>query len=121
MKNDALQDLFAVDPEIIYLNHAAVAPWPVPVQEAVCRFARENAHAGSRHYPRWLATEQRLRERAARLLDMSVAEVRNRATITGAIEIGRHPGVVQVTFLAPLSKLEAAGLLPFVREQYGIG
>ncbi len=68
MKNDALQDLFAVDPEIIYLNHAAVAPWPVPVQEAVCRFARENAHAGSRHYPRWLATEQRLRERAARLL-----------------------------------------------------
>ncbi|SHK13106.1 acetamidase/formamidase family protein [Rhodothermus profundi] len=66
------------------------------------------------------ATEVGL-QRAARLLDMSVAEVRNRATITGAIEIGRHPGVIQVTFLAPLSKLEAAGLLPFVREQYGIG
>ncbi len=60
-------------------------------------------------------------ERAARLLDMSVPEVKNRATITGAIEIGRHPGVVQVTFRAPLAKLEALGLLPFIRDQYGIG
>ena len=66
------------------------------------------------------ATENGL-QRAADLLGMSVPEVKNRATITGAIEIGRLPGVVQVTFLAPLDKLESAGLLPFVREQYGIG
>lgn len=59
-------------------------------------------------------------ERAARLLEMSVPEVKNRATITGAIEIGRHPGVVQVTFRAPLDRLEKAGLLPFVQEQYGL-
>lgn len=58
-------------------------------------------------------------QRAAKLLDMSVAEVRNRATITGAIEIGRLPGVVQVTFLAPLEKLKGAGLLALAREQYG--
>jgi len=45
---------------------------------------------------------------------------RNRATITGAIEIGRHPGVVQVTFRAPLEKLDRAGLLPLVSEYYGI-
>ena len=66
------------------------------------------------------ATESGL-QRAAELLEMTVPEVRNRATITGGIEIGRHPGVVQVTFLAPLEKLDAAGLLPFAREQYGIG
>jgi formamidase len=59
--------------------------------------------------------------RAARLLDMEVPEVMNRATITGAIEIGRHPGVVQVTFRAPLDRLEARGLTPYVRDQYGIG
>jgi formamidase len=58
-------------------------------------------------------------ERAAWLLGMEVAEVRNRATVTGAIEIGRHPGVVQVTFRAPLDRLEARGLLPFVADQYG--
>jgi formamidase len=57
--------------------------------------------------------------RAADLLDMSVPEVRNRATITGAIEIGRHPGVVQVTFRAPLERLERKGLLSFVQDQYG--
>jgi formamidase len=66
------------------------------------------------------ATEAGLR-RAAQLLSMTVPEVMNRATITGGIEIGRHPGVVQITFLAPLAALESAGLLPFVQEQYGIG
>jgi formamidase len=58
--------------------------------------------------------------RAAELLSMTVPEVMNRATITGGIEIGRHPGVVQITFLAPLTAIEKAGLLPFVQEQYGI-
>lgn len=58
-------------------------------------------------------------ERAARLLDMTVPEVKNRATITGAIEIGRHPGVVQVTFRAPVERLEARGLLNFARDLYG--
>jgi formamidase len=59
--------------------------------------------------------------RAARLLEMTVAEVKNRATITGGIEIGRHPGVVQVTFRAPVDRLERLGLKPFFQEQYGLG
>lgn len=59
-------------------------------------------------------------ERAAKLLDMTVAEVRNRATVNGAIEIGRDPGVIQVTFLAPLKKLDAAGLGDIARKQYSL-
>lgn len=59
-------------------------------------------------------------ERAARLLDLTVPEIRNRATINGAIEIGRAPGVIQVTFLAPLARLDAVGLGDFAREQYGL-
>ncbi|QBS37583.1 acetamidase/formamidase family protein [Thermaerobacter sp. FW80] len=59
-------------------------------------------------------------ERAARLLDMTVPEVKNRATITGAIEIARHPGVVQVTFLAPVDRLARIGLGPYIEAQYGI-
>lgn len=58
-------------------------------------------------------------ERAATLLGMTVPEVRNRATITGAIEIGRAPGVIQVTFLAPVAALDAAGIGTYAREQYG--
>ena len=57
--------------------------------------------------------------RAAELLDMTVPEVANRATISGAIEIGRHPGVIQVTFRAPVDRLEARGLLAYAIEQYG--
>jgi acetamidase/formamidase len=57
--------------------------------------------------------------RAADLLGLAVAEVKNRATIAGAIEIGRHPGVVQVTFRAPAERLEACGLLRYAIEQYG--
>jgi acetamidase/formamidase len=57
--------------------------------------------------------------RAGALLGMTVPEVMNRATITGAIEIGRAPGVVQVTFRAPAEKLDACGLGALAREQYG--
>ena len=64
------------------------------------------------------ATENGL-TRAAKLLDMTVPEVMNRANITGAIEIGRHPGVVQVTFKAPTDKLKEIGLISLVRDQYG--
>jgi hypothetical protein len=59
-------------------------------------------------------------ERAAALLGMTVPEVKNRATITGAIEIGRHPGVVRVTFRAPMDALERCGLDAYAREQYGL-
>lgn len=58
-------------------------------------------------------------QRAADLLDVTVPEIMNRATISGGIEIGRHPGVVQVTFRAPLDALERRGLVPFVNDQYG--
>jgi len=57
--------------------------------------------------------------RAAELLGLSIPEVKNRATISGAIEIGRHPGVVQVTFRAPTDRLGACGLVGYATEQYG--
>ena len=65
-----------------------------------------------------VATENGL-ERAAALMGMTVPEVRNRTTITGAVEIGRHPGVVQVTFRAPIDRLMDRGLLGYAEEQYG--
>lgn len=52
----------------IYLNHAAVAPWPRRTRDAVTRFADENQTYGAVHYDDWLATEQRTRQQAARLI-----------------------------------------------------
>mmetsp|Transcript_96653 Transcript_96653/g.171910 ORF Transcript_96653/g.171910 Transcript_96653/m.171910 type:complete len:457 (+) Transcript_96653:51-1421(+) len=64
-----------------------------------------------------IATDNAL-ERAAALLDATVPEIKNRATITGAIEIGRHPGVVHATFRAPVETLAKKGLLKYALEQY---
>lgn len=58
--------------------------------------------------------------RLADLLGMSNEEVQNRVTISGAVEIGRLPGVVAVTMLAPLSKLEEVGLAQLVKDQYDL-
>lgn len=58
-------------------------------------------------------------ERAARLLQVSQDEVKNRATVSGAVEIGRLPGFVQLNVLAPAEKLERLGIADLVREQYG--
>jgi formamidase len=57
-------------------------------------------------------------ERAAELLGITVPEVMNRSTVTGSIEIGRHPGVVTVTFLVPKHHLEKLQLLALAAEQY---
>jgi len=56
--------------------------------------------------------------RAAKVTGLPVAEILNRATITGSIEISRLPGVVRVTFLCPMSILERLGIAHLVREQY---
>ncbi|KYO64473.1 acetamidase/formamidase family protein [Thermovenabulum gondwanense] len=57
-------------------------------------------------------------ERMANLTGLSISEVKNRATITGDIQIGRLPGVVQVTMLTPSSILEKLNLLEIYKEQY---
>jgi formamidase len=58
--------------------------------------------------------------RLAALLSMSTQEVLNRVTLSGAVEIGRLPGVVTVTMLVPMAKLAKVGLAELVKEQYGL-
>ncbi|AZH24510.1 acetamidase/formamidase family protein [Haloplanus aerogenes] len=59
-------------------------------------------------------------DRAGSLLDMSEGEVRARCTFSGGVEIARLPGVVQLSMLAPMAKLEDVGLADAVRAQYGL-
>ena len=59
-------------------------------------------------------------QRASQVLQMTLAEVRNRCTITGGVEIGRLPGVVQLNMLVPLEQLDALGIGSYVRQQYGL-
>ena len=67
---------FQLDENVIYLNHAAVAPWPVVTAEAVKAFADENARQGSKRYDAWLHTEKELRRQLAQLINAaSSAEI----------------------------------------------
>jgi selenocysteine lyase/cysteine desulfurase len=59
---------FPLDPCLIYLNHAAVSPWPKRTAEAVQKFAQENIRLGAAHYPRWMVEETRLREQIRTLI-----------------------------------------------------
>ena len=54
---------------IIYLNHAAVSPWPLRTARAVQQFAEENLRQGARAYPQWLHTERALRAQLQRLVN----------------------------------------------------
>lgn len=65
---------FPLDDSIIYLNHAAVSPWPRRTAEAVKRFADENVAVGSRNYPTWLATEYTLRQQLQQLINATSSE-----------------------------------------------
>ncbi|MBT8127926.1 MAG: aminotransferase class V-fold PLP-dependent enzyme [Gammaproteobacteria bacterium] len=60
---------FQLDPEVIYLNHAAVAPWPLRTAQAVKAFADENARQGSKDYELWLRREKQLRSQLAQLIN----------------------------------------------------
>jgi selenocysteine lyase/cysteine desulfurase len=59
---------------LIYLNHAAVSPWPARTAEAVQRFADENVRLGASRYPEWRRAEQALREQLARYINAPSAD-----------------------------------------------
>jgi len=95
---------FQQDPDLLYLNHAAVSPWPRRATEAVRAFAFENHARGSTGYARWLQTEARLRQRLARLInapspaDIALLKNTSEALSVVACGIDWAPGDEVVTF-----------------------
>lgn len=65
---------FALTDQLIYLNHAAVGPWPVRTTQAVCQFAEQNSQYGSHFYPDWLKKQTELRQQFQRLLNAPSAD-----------------------------------------------
>ncbi len=55
--------------ERTYANHAAIAPWPKCVADAITAFTMENLRDGAQHYARWLRETDALRERIARIIN----------------------------------------------------
>lgn len=65
---------FPLSDELIYLNHAAVGPWPQRTSQAVSLFAAQNTLYGSVHYADWLQQETELREQLQILLNAPAAD-----------------------------------------------
>ncbi len=65
---------FSLDSNLIYLNHAAVAPWPKRTVEAVMDFAQENGLHGASHYLRWMEIEEQIRDNLAWLINAPSSE-----------------------------------------------
>ena len=81
---------FELEPELIHLNHAAVAPWPSRTREAVEAFARENATRGSLHYSRWLETESQLRADLGRLIQAPAEDIALLKNTSEALSVVAH-------------------------------
>src|ERR1700676_2413532 len=69
------REYFPVTKNLIYLNHAAVAPLVRPAAEAMEWLAKDSLEYGSLHYPKWLETYQGLRHSAARLMNCDTEEI----------------------------------------------
>lgn len=70
-----LRAQFPVTESLIYLNHAAVAPLVRPAAEAMKRFSEDGMLYGSLHYEQWLDTYEAVRSAAARLVNVTPAEI----------------------------------------------
>ena len=85
---------FQLDDNIIHLNHAAVAPWPVVTRDAVIAFARENTSIGSQNYDQWMKTEQQLKQKLVQLINAEstdeIAILKNTSEGLSLIAQGLH-------------------------------
>ena len=66
---------FPVTKELIYLNHAAVAPLCRRSAEAMKHLADDACFYGSLHYDKWMLAYEGLRNSAARLINASPGEI----------------------------------------------
>ena len=85
---------FPLDDGLIYLNHAAVSPWPKRTSVAVKNFAEQNSQFGSKYYLQWLQKESELRCQLQKLLNapsqQDIALVKNTSEAISFVAYGLH-------------------------------
>jgi cysteine desulfurase/selenocysteine lyase len=97
------RDEFPVTQNLVYLNHAAVAPLPRRSAMAMQGVAEDALQYGSLHYDRWLDAYEGLRVAAARLIGANRSEIalmKNTSEGISTIALGLdwHPGDRIVAF-----------------------
>lgn len=94
---------FPVTGNLIYLNHAAVAPLPKPAADAMRWYAEDAMNWGSYHYPEWMGACEGVRSELARMIGCSereVALVKNTSEGIATVQMGLawKPGDIIVAF-----------------------
>lgn len=83
---------FPLIDDLIYLNHAAVAPWPKRTNAAVIQFAEQNCQFGSHYYLDWLKKENEIRRQLQALLNApscnDIALVKNTSEALSFVAFG---------------------------------
>ncbi|OAH97521.1 class V aminotransferase [Methylomonas methanica] len=83
---------FPLIDDLIYLNHAAVAPWPKRTSAAVIQFAEQNCQFGSHYYLDWLKKENEIRRQLQALLNApsanDIALVKNTSEALSFVAFG---------------------------------
>ena len=115
-------DQFPVRDNLLYLNHAAVAPLPRVTADALKHLADDSLMWGSLHYAEWLAVYDGLRAAAAKLVNGDASEIAlmkntSEGIATIAMGLDWKPGDRMVGFkeefpanLYPWKRLEAKGV-----------
>ena len=60
---------FPLEEQLVYLNHAAVAPWPQRTARAVHQFTEQNLTRGASDYLEWIKVESQLRHQLQQLIN----------------------------------------------------
>jgi cysteine desulfurase/selenocysteine lyase len=115
-------DQFPVLENLIYLNHAGVAPLAKPAADAMQRLTEDACRWGSFHYSQWLEAYQGLRLAAARLIgalpeEIAIVKNTSEGIATLAMGLDWRPGDQVVVFreefpanYLPWKRLEARGV-----------
>jgi cysteine desulfurase / selenocysteine lyase len=115
-------DQFPVRQNLVYLNHAAVAPLVKPAAEAMQNLAGDCTRFGSMHYDQWISAYEGLRVAAARLIDADRSEIAlvkntSEGIATVALGLDWKPGDRMVGFreefpanFYPWKRLESKGV-----------
>jgi selenocysteine lyase/cysteine desulfurase len=91
--NKTLRALFPMTERVVYLNHAAIAPPPVPTIEAVMAQIKDVAENGTLHYRNWVMVKERARKLAAEMIGAQshqLAFMRNTSDGLSTIANGLH-------------------------------
>jgi selenocysteine lyase/cysteine desulfurase len=113
---------FPVRENLIYLNHAAVAPLSKRCAEAMKHLADDCLHFGSQHYSEWLAAYEGVRTASARLIgagrsEIAIVKNTSEGLATVALGLDWKPGDRVVGFTEefpanryPWKRLEESGV-----------